>query len=61
MIEYYSNEGDVDLQTLKMMIHYAQFLKKQLTFETFITINRDGNVLKVPNGLNVRSLFLVVM
>lgn len=57
VIEYYSNEGYADLQTLKTMINYAQFLKKQLTLEMFVPVNRDGNVLKMPHHLKSKSLY----
>lgn len=48
VIEYYSNEGYADLQTLKMMINYAQFLKKKLSIGMFVPVDEYGNILKMP-------------
>ncbi|MDH6254136.1 hypothetical protein M2347_003863 [Chryseobacterium sp. H1D6B] len=50
VVEYYSNEGYADLQTLKLMVNYAQFLKNELTLDMFIPVDPDGNILKEPKN-----------
>lgn len=50
VIEYYSNEGYADLQTLNLMNNYANFLKHHLTLGMFVPIDTDGNVLKEPKN-----------
>lgn len=50
IIDYYSNEGYADLQTLNLMINYAQFLKKDLSLEMFVPIGPDYAVLKEPKN-----------
>lgn len=50
VIEYYSNEGYADLQTLNMMKNYANFLKKPLTLGMFIPVGTDGALLKAPKN-----------
>lgn len=50
VIEYYSNEGYADLQTLQLMINYAQFLKKKLTLDMFVAIDENGDVMKIPKN-----------
>lgn len=57
VIEYYSNEGYADLQTLSLMKNYANFLRKPLTLEMFVPVDQKGNVLKEPkNYLEWKSL-----
>ncbi len=48
VIEYYSHEGYADLQTLKLMKNYANFLKKSLHLGMFVPVDEQGNVLKEP-------------
>ncbi|WP_449398356.1 hypothetical protein [Chryseobacterium wanjuense] len=50
VIEYYSNEGYADLQTLKLMNNYAKFLKQPLTLGMFVPIDSQGKVLKEPKN-----------
>lgn len=50
VIEYYSNEGYADLQTLNLMKNYANFLKQPLTLGMFVPVDSDGNVLKEPKN-----------
>ncbi|ASW73485.1 hypothetical protein IQ37_19615 [Chryseobacterium piperi] len=50
VIEYYSNEGYADLQTLNLMNNYANFLKHPLTLGMFVPVDADGNVLKEPKN-----------
>ncbi|WP_326984396.1 hypothetical protein VUJ46_07640 [Chryseobacterium sp. MYb264] len=50
VIDYYSNEGYADLQTLNLMINYAQFLKKDLQLGMFVPIGSDGTPLKQPQN-----------
>ncbi|UZT98082.1 hypothetical protein ODZ84_00490 [Chryseobacterium fluminis] len=50
VIEYYSNEGYADLQTLNMMKNYANFLKKPLTLGMFIPVDSHGTLLKEPKN-----------
>lgn len=50
VIDYYSNEGYADLQTLNLMVNYAQFLKKNITLGMFIPLDSQGNILKEPKN-----------
>jgi len=50
VIDYYSHEGYADLQTLNLMIHYAQFLKKDLHLGMFVPVDADGIPLKQPKN-----------
>lgn len=50
VIDYYSNEGYADLQTLNLMMNYAQFLKKKLVLGMFIPVDSAGNILKEPKN-----------
>ena len=50
VIEYYSHEGYADLQTLKLMNNYANFLKKPLTLGMFVPVDQKGNILKEPKN-----------
>lgn len=50
VIEYYSHEGYADLQTLKLMKNYANFLKKPLHLGMFVPVDPLGNVLKEPKN-----------
>ncbi|GAA4152895.1 hypothetical protein GCM10022217_08060 [Chryseobacterium ginsenosidimutans] len=50
VIEYYSNEGYADLQTLNLMNNYANLLKKHLTLGMFIPVDAAGNILKEPKN-----------
>ncbi|WP_306619476.1 hypothetical protein [Chryseobacterium ginsenosidimutans] len=50
VIEYYSNEGYADLQTLSLMNNYANLLKKKLTLGMFIPVDSMGNILKEPKN-----------
>lgn len=50
VIEYYSHEGYADLQTLKLMKNYANFLKKPLHLGMFVPVDQNGNVLKEPRN-----------
>lgn len=50
VIEYYSHEGYADLQTLKLMNNYANFLKKPLTLGMFVPVDTKGNILKEPRN-----------
>ncbi|SFN94826.1 hypothetical protein SAMN05421594_4834 [Chryseobacterium oleae] len=50
VIEYYSNEGYADLQTLSLMKNYAQFLRKPLTLGMFVPVDPQGNALKEPKN-----------
>ncbi|KIC63943.1 hypothetical protein [Chryseobacterium taiwanense] len=50
VIEYYSHEGYADLQTLKLMKNYANFLKKPLHLGMFVPVDEKGNVLKEPKN-----------
>ncbi|CAD7813431.1 hypothetical protein CHRY9390_02656 [Chryseobacterium aquaeductus] len=50
VIDYYSNEGYADLQTLNLMVNYAQFLKKNVFLGMFIPVNSEGEILKVPKN-----------
>lgn len=50
VIEYYSNEGYADLQTLKLMNNYANLLKKTLTLGMFVPVDAQGNILKEPKN-----------
>lgn len=50
VIDYYSNEGYADLQTLNLMVNYAQFLKKSLKLEMFVPVGEDGVLLKQPEN-----------
>ncbi|SDQ04062.1 hypothetical protein SAMN05421664_0029 [Chryseobacterium soldanellicola] len=50
VIEYYSNEGYADLQTLRLMNNYANFLKQPLTLGMFVPVDPQGNVLKEPKN-----------
>lgn len=50
VIEYYSNEGYADLQTLNLMNNYARFLKQPLTLGMFVPIDAEGKVLKEPKN-----------
>lgn len=50
VIEYYSHEGYADLQTLKLMNNYANFLKKTLTLGMFVPVDNKGNILKEPKN-----------
>ncbi|MCS3868768.1 hypothetical protein J3D55_001684 [Chryseobacterium ginsenosidimutans] len=50
VIEYYSNEGYADLQTLSLMNNYANLLKKHLTLGMFIPVDSMGNILKEPKN-----------
>ncbi len=50
VIDYYSNEGYADLQTLKLMINYAQFLKKDLQLGMFVPVDQSGEPLKEPKN-----------
>ncbi len=57
VIEYYSHEGYADLQTLKLMNNYANFLKKPLTLGMFVPVDTKGNILKEPkNYMSWKSL-----
>ncbi|MCW3161631.1 hypothetical protein [Chryseobacterium oryctis] len=55
VIEYYSNEGYADLQTLKLMNNYAKFLKKNLTLGMFVPVDSKGNILKEPKNYTAWS------
>lgn len=55
VIDYYSNEGYADLQTLNLMVNYAQFLKKKIKLEMFLPINPDGILLKKPINLSTNK------
>jgi len=50
VLEYYSHEGYADLQTLKLMKNYANFLKKPLRLGMFVPVDQEGNVLKEPKN-----------
>jgi len=50
VIEYYSNEGYADLQTLRLMKNYANFLRRPLMLGMFVPVDRKGNVLKEPKN-----------
>jgi hypothetical protein len=50
VIEYYSNEGYADLQTLRLMKNYANFLRQTLTLGLFVPVDAKGNVLKEPKN-----------
>lgn len=50
VIEYYSNEGYADLQTLNLMKNYADLLKKSLTLGMFVPVDSKGNILKEPTN-----------
>lgn len=50
VLEYYSHEGYADLQTLKLMKNYANFLKKPLRLGMFVPVDQQGNVLKEPKN-----------
>lgn len=50
VIEYYSHEGYADLQALKLMNNYANFLKKPLTLGMFVPVDTKGNILKEPRN-----------
>lgn len=50
VIEYYSHEGYADLQTLKLMNNYANFLKKPLTLGMFVPVDDKGAILKEPKN-----------
>lgn len=50
VIEYYSNEGYADLQTLRLMNNYANFLKQPLILGMFVPVDPQGNVLKEPKN-----------
>ncbi|WP_283422606.1 hypothetical protein [Chryseobacterium profundimaris] len=50
VLEYYSHEGYADLQTLKLMNNYANFLKKPLTLAMFVPVDNKGNILKEPKN-----------
>lgn len=50
VIEYYSNEGYADLQTLRLMKNYANFLRQTLTLGMFVPVDDKGNVLKEPKN-----------
>jgi hypothetical protein len=50
VIEFYSNEGYADLQTLNLMNNYANFLKQPLTLGMFVPVNINGEVLKEPKN-----------
>ncbi|MDP9959741.1 hypothetical protein [Chryseobacterium lathyri] len=50
VIEYYSNEGYADLQTLRLMKNYANFLRRPLTLGMFVPVGQEGNVLKEPKN-----------
>lgn len=50
VIEYYSNEGYADLQTLRLMKNYANFLRRPLTLGMFVPVDLKGNVLKEPKN-----------
>lgn len=50
VIEYYSNEGYADLQTLSLMKNYAQFLRKPLNLGMFVPVDAQGNPLKEPKN-----------
>lgn len=50
VIEYYSNEGYADLQTLNLMKNYANFLRHPLTLALFVPVDPNGNVLKEPKN-----------
>ncbi|MGG5207667.1 hypothetical protein ACQWU4_01880 [Chryseobacterium sp. MIQD13] len=50
VIEYYSNEGYADLQTLRLMKNYANFLRRSLTLGMFVPVDPKGNVLKEPKN-----------
>jgi hypothetical protein len=50
VIEYYSNEGYADLQTLNLMKNYAELLRKKLTLGMFVPVDSTGNILKEPKN-----------
>ncbi|MBB6370010.1 hypothetical protein [Chryseobacterium shigense] len=50
VIEYYANEGYADLQTLRLMKNYANFLRLPLTLGMFVPVDPNGNVLKEPRN-----------
>ncbi|MCJ7936262.1 MAG: hypothetical protein MUW56_22175 [Chryseobacterium sp.] len=50
VIEYYSSEGYADLQILRLMKNYANFLRQPLTLGMFVPIDVKGNVLKEPKN-----------
>ncbi|WP_027378984.1 hypothetical protein [Chryseobacterium daeguense] len=50
VIEFYSNEGYADLQTLNLLNNYANFLKKPLILGMFIPVDSNGNILKEPKN-----------
>ncbi|GAA5097901.1 hypothetical protein GCM10023210_33420 [Chryseobacterium ginsengisoli] len=50
VIEYYSNEGYADLQTLSLMNNYANLLKKELVLGMFVPVDSAGNILKEPKN-----------
>jgi len=50
VIEYYSNEGYADLQTLNLMNNYAKFLRKPLALGMFVPTDSKGNILKEPKN-----------
>ncbi|WP_415326238.1 hypothetical protein [Chryseobacterium sp. MMS23-Vi53] len=50
VIEYYSNEGYADLQTLNLMKNYANLLRKPLTLGMFVPVDSSGNILKEPKN-----------
>lgn len=50
VLEYYSNEGYADLQTLNLVNNYANLLKHSLTLGMFVPVDPDGNVLKEPKN-----------
>lgn len=50
VIEYYSNEGYADLQTLTLLKNYANFLRKPLNLGMFVPVDPQGNILKEPKN-----------
>jgi len=48
VIDYYSNEGYADLQTLQLMKNYASFLKQPLSLKMFIPTDSEGELMKEP-------------
>lgn len=53
VIEYYVNEGYADLQTLRLMNNYANFLKQPLTLGMFVPVGPDGVIQKEPSNYQI--------
>jgi len=53
VIDFYSNEGYADLQTLQLVKNYAAFLKQPLSLKMFVPTDSHGELVKEPEDYSI--------